>query len=569
MAELPKVESGRVGVQGAPNAALPQVQFQSSQPEIATREQAKMYGTMGQILDRMSSQIFNKAEVVSQKAGLQFAAENPLTREQLDAMVKGDMSSVYLGSPLNVYDSAMRKARAFELSAHAETEATSKLLDVYQRAERGELDFEGVKNTVKSVTDGYSSSLAAVDPESSFKYRASLATMGNKVIDETAKLEQKKRVLANGLKVQRSYQDFLRVAELYVAGDMPIDEKTGEPFDKDTVVDMLASNFLNNAITMVGVNGASQYQAQILKDLTDVKVNALSKYIAEEFGNEPLNFQRLRQGDAGRMTDVWQTMGIEGQAKVMTAYFTKISNDNNIKDQVDKSNLVDRQLKTIDLLGRAQGMGDGPAKRDLVRQIAELRVVPFNDIEKLATGGGESSSTSLFNAETMIYDGRITSSDQIFKLTGVSSKDKLELQRKFFTRNDKTNQDMNKALRYRAGIPDGLVNLNPKDAEYGKLLGLQQKVEDIRKDATAKGEILTNSQILEKIDADIAKERSSASVEAAKNSLKVYDDIVGVEITSKNIDALEIKIRDGKYKKIRKEQIETIKKLVRQKEGTQ
>jgi hypothetical protein len=320
---------------------------------------------------------------------------------------------------------------------------------------------------------------------------------------------------------------------------------------------------------MVGVNGASQYQAQILKDLTDVKVNALSKYIAEEFGNEPLNFQRLRQGDAGRLTDVWQTMGIEGQAKVMTAYFTKISNDNNIKDQVDKANLVDRQIKTIDLLGRAQGMGDGPAKRDLVRQIAELRVVPFNDIEKLATGGGESSSSALFNAETMIYDGRITSSDQIFKLTGVSSKDKLDLQRKFFTRNDKTNQDMNRALRYRAGIPDGLVNLNPKDAEYGKLLNLQQKVEDIKKDASAKGEILTNSQILEKIDADIAKERSSASVEAAKNSLKVYEDIVGTEITSKNMDALEIKIRDGKYKKIRKEQIETIKKLVRQKEGTQ
>jgi hypothetical protein len=128
---------------------------------------------------------------------------------------------------------------------------------------------------------------------------------------------------------------------------------------------------------------------------------------------------------------------------------------------------------------------------------------------------------------------------------------------------------MNKALRYRAGIPDGLVNLNPKDAEYGKLLNLQQKVEDIKQDAAAKGDVLTNSQILEKIDTDIAKERSAASVESAKNSLKVYEDIVGVEITSKNMDALELKIRDGKYKKIRKEQIETIKKLVRQKEGTQ
>ena len=567
MAELPKIESGRVGVQGAPGATLPQVQFQPSQLDVGTREQARMYGTMGQVLDRMSAQIFNKAEVISQKAGLQFAAENPLTREQLDAMVKGDMSSVYLGSPLNVYDSAMRKARAFELSAHAETEATSKLLDVYQRAERGELDFEGVKDTVKSVTDGYSASLAAVDPESSFKYRASLATMGNKVIDETAKLEQKKRVLANSLKVQRSYQDFLRVAELYVAGDMPIDEKTGEPFDKDTVVDMLATNFLNNAITMVGVNGAVQYQAQILKDLTDVKVSALSKYIAEEFGNEPLNFQRLRQGDAGRLTDVWQTMGIEGQAKVMTAYFTKISNDNNIKDQVDKANLVDRQLKTVDLLSRVQGMGDGQAKRDVVRQIAELRVVPFGDIEKMVNGGGESSPSALLNAETMIYDGRITSPDQIFKLNNISTKDMIDLQRKFFSGGG--TRSLDRELRYRAGIPEGLVNLNPKDAEYGRLVKYQDQVKDIRQAALEKGETLTNSQVLERIDVGIAKERSAASVESAKNSLKVYEDIVGVEITSKNMDALELKIRDGKYKKIRKEQIETIKKLVRQKEGTQ
>jgi hypothetical protein len=569
MAELTRADGGRVGIQSGGGAVTPGINFQPADVSTGYREQARMQNTAAQTIDRLTSVIFGQAEKTSQQAGLQFAAENPLTRDQLDAMVKGDMSKVNLGSPLNVFDSALRKARAFELSAHSEAEATSKFLDLYQRAERGEIDFEAVKNGVKSVSDGYSSALAQVDPESSFKFRASMANMGNKVIDETAKLEQKKRMLSNGLKVQRGYQDFLRIAELYVSGDMPIDETTGEPFNKDTVVDMLATNFLNNAITMVGVNGAAQYQAQILKDLTDVKVNALSKYIAEEFGDEPLNFQRLRQGDAGRLTDVWQTLGIEGQAKVMNSYFTKISTDNNIKDQVDKANLVERQMKTVDLLSRAQGMGDGPMKRDLIRQIAELRVVPFNDIEKLATGGGESSSTALFNAETMIYDGRITSSDQIFKLTGVSSKDKLDLQRKFFTRSDKTNQDMNKALRYRAGIPDGLVNLNPKDAEYGKLLNLQQKVEDIKQDAAAKGEVLTNSQILEKIDTDIAKERSAASVESAKNSLKVYDDIVGVEITSKNIDALEIKIRDGKYKKIRKEQIETIKKLVRQKEGTQ
>ena len=128
MAELPLVQGFRTQIQNAPAAAMPQVTFGERNPQIALESQARYQGAVGEVLDRMSRAVFGVASDMSQRAGLQFAAENPMTPEQLQAMSKGDMSQVSLGSPLNVFNAAVRKARAFEVSAHAEAEARDQLI---------------------------------------------------------------------------------------------------------------------------------------------------------------------------------------------------------------------------------------------------------------------------------------------------------------------------------------------------------------------------------------------------------------------------------------------------------
>ena len=300
MAEIAKIESGRVGVNNAPSAALPVVNYPAITPEIALIGQAKYQGTVADKLSRMSSILYNEGQQLSQRAGLQFAAENPMTKDQLIAMSKGDMSTVALGSPINVFDSAVRKIRAFELSAHAEAEAIPKLEDIQMRAQMGQLDFEQVRDQIKAVTDGYGSALAEVDPESAFKYRATLATVGNKIIEETAKNETKKRYMANQIKVERNYQSFLKLAEQVYDGQNQVDPTTGQVISKDDVVDALAGNFLGNATALIGVNNTAAYQAKVIKDLTDTKTNALAKYIADDFGQDPEAFMKLRSGNAGQ-----------------------------------------------------------------------------------------------------------------------------------------------------------------------------------------------------------------------------------------------------------------------------
>ena len=566
MAEIEKLQSGRVGIQGAPAAATPQVVYPQLTPEIAMIQQAKYQGTMADKLDRMTSIIFREGSEISQKAGLQWAAENPLTQAQLQAMSKGDLSTVGLGNQFSMFDNAVRKVRAFELSAHAEAEASTKMLDIYQQAERGELDFEGVRTQIKALTDGFGQSLANVDPESSFKYRASMATMGNKIIDETAKLEGKKRIIANGIKTERMYQNFIRMAEIVYNGENQIDPSTGQPIVKEEIVDAMAENFLNNTIALVGIQGAQAYQTKVMKDLTDTKVNALTKYIADEFGALPDGFSRLRVGDAGRLTDVYQSLPIDGQAKVMQTYLTKISTDMSIRDQTDKANKTDRELQTIALYKQLQTVGDGPQKNAIIRQLADLRVVGFDDLKKISMGGGESNPMAIFNTKEAIYNGTITTSEQIRNLP-LQPSDKVKMLDVLHSNTKDEDRKLDSGLPKLAGIPDGLVTLDPKGDEFKRLRNYQADVADIKAEALRKGEVLTNSAILERIGKKVEEKKNTQAAKGARTSLAPYEEKAGGPITSETWGSFEKKVKDGKVKNVKPTDLPRIRALVDQAEG--
>jgi hypothetical protein len=440
------------------------------------------------------------------------------------------------------------------------------MLDIYQQAERGELDFEGVRTQIKSLTDGFGQSLANVDPESSFKYRASMATMGNKIIDEAGKLEGKRRILQNGVKTERLYQNFIRMAEMTYNGENQIDPSTGQPIVKEEIVNAQAESFLNSAIALVGMPNAEVYKNKILKDLTDTKVNALTKYIADEFGALPDGFARLRVGDAGRLTDVYQSLPMESQAKVMQTYLTKISTDMSIRDQTDKANRTDRELQTITLFKQLQGLGEGPQKQALLRQMADLRVVGFDDLNKIAKGEGDSNPMALFNAKEAIYNGTITSSAQIRNLP-LTAGDKVRMLDVLQSNTKDQDRQLESGMRKLAGIPDGLVTLDPKGDEFKRLRNFQADVADIKAEAFRKSETVTNSQILDRLGKKVEEKKNTQAAQAAKTSLKPFEDRAGGPITSETYDSFAKKVRDGKVKNVKPTDLDRIKRLVDTSEG--
>lgn len=565
MAEIAKIESGRVGVNNAPGPAVPVVNFPQITPEIALIGQAKYQGTVADKLNRMSSILYNEGAQLSQRAGLQFAAENPMTVDQLIAMSKGDMSTVALGSPMNVFDSAVRKIRAFELSAHAEAEAIPKLEDIQMRAQMGELDFEQVRDQIKAVTDGYGSALAEVDPESAFKYRATLATVGNKVIEETAKNETKKRFAANGIKVERLYQSFLKLAEQTYDGVAQPDPTSGEIISKDDQVDAFARNFLANASALVGVANTSKYEAKVIKDLTDTKTNALAKYIADDFGQDPEAFMKLRSGNAGRLTDIYQSLGEDGKAKVMQTLFTKIGTQNNAKKEIDEENKTARHLEAIDLYSQLPS-ASGAQKKVIIKRIADLRVVSFEELKTLSTGGGESSPMAMFNATVALYDGTITTTEQI-KALPISAKDKMILLGKHYSNDRADDRDLDTGIRRLAGVPIGMNFVDPKGAEFTRKAQLDKEAEQIRQDLILQGKPSGSKAVLAELSKGIEVKKNTEGAKAARTSLQSYEAKAGGPITSSNFDAFAIKVKAGKVSGVKENQLPRIKALVEQAEG--
>lgn len=569
MAEIAKIESGRVGVNNASAAVVPVVNYPSITPEIALLGQAKFQGTVAEKLSRMSSILFNEGQQLSQRAGLQFAAENPMTVDQLIAMSKGDMSTVSLGSPMNVFDSAVRKIRAFELSAHAEAEAIPKLEEIQTKAQMGELDFDQVRDQIKAVTDGYGSALAEVDPESAFKYRATLATVGNKVIEETAKNETKKRLMGNGIKVERLYQSFLKLAEQTYDGQPQPDPTTGEVISKDDQVDAFARNFLANASALVGVNKAKEFEDKVIKYLPDLKINAIAKYITDEFGKDEQAFMKLNRGDAGRLTDIYQTLDISGKSKVMQTLFTMIGTQNNAKKEMDEENKTGRELKAIDLYKKIES-SSGMQRKAYIKEMADLRVISFNELKTLSSGeGGESSPMAMFSAIDGIYNGTITKSEQI-KALPVKAGDKIKLLEKLHSQTKSEDRELDTRLRRIAGIPEGLVSLDPKGAEFERLRKFQADAQVLKAEATRKGEFISNGQILEKIEKQVEANRNSSKAISARKSLESYEAKAGGPINSQTLSAFEEKLKAGKIKGANYDRdVAKIRNLVKQAEGNE
>jgi hypothetical protein len=328
----------------------------------------------------------------------------------------------------------------------------------------------------------------------------------------------------------------------------------------------MAENFLNNTIALVGMPGAQAYQGKIIKDLTDTKVNALTKYIADEFGALPDGFARLRVGDAGRLTDVYQSLPLESQAKVMQTYLTKISTDMSIRDQTDKANKTDRELQTIAIFKQLQGMGEGPQKQQLLRKMADLRVVGFDDLNKIAKGEGDSNPMALFNAKEAIYNGTISSSEQIRNLP-LTAGDKVRMLDVLQSTTKEQSRQLDSGLRKLAGIPDGLVTLDPKGDEFKRLRNFQADVADIQAEALRKGETVTNSQILDRIGKKVEEKKNTQAAQTAKASLKPFEDRAGGPITSATFDSFAKKVRNGDVKNVKTTDLDRIKKLVDISEG--
>jgi hypothetical protein len=494
MAQLPLTRALQVQVANAPNAPMPQVAFGEREAGVALQAQARYQGAVGDVIDRMTRTVFGMAGEMSQRAGLQFSAENPLTPEQLQAMAKGDMSTVQLGSPLNVFNSAVRKARAIELSGHAEIEGRDQLMQLLDAAGRGEVSTQQVRDQITALTNGYSQSLAQVDPEASYKFRASMAAVGGRVIEKTAEIDGQRRFLANKAKFDTELRNVVKTIETAATTKMPIDPKTGKELSFNAFRQAVQEGFTNNAVAILGPNGAAPYINQLNKEMDNAIVNSIAQYlnIDPSFANSGNGIERLLRGDAGSASNAFQTLSADDQNKVRAAYRTGKVQRREDAAQARAEGERFNAMQSYEMIAEFYLPSTTPArKKEIGLQLASRRAISVSQLQTFLNPEILPGDPVVFaKIETNIENGAYADRKVLeiaAQMAGMNGEQTAKLLSKWTAGPKQTEQEKSarSMLRRQSGVPDVLSTF-AKDNErqkITKLNGLYAVFDDLKTQA--------------------------------------------------------------------------------------
>jgi hypothetical protein len=577
MADLPLLQSGRVEAAGIPGAVLPTV----NAPQVdyvGLKAGAQYQNTVSQTLDRLSNQLFGIAKTAATEAGLQYAADNPLTDEQLQAAKTGNMESLKMGGSLNVFDQAVRKARSFELSSTFEMEARSQMTGMLTAVEMGKATTEQVQTKLTSMMDGFSRSLAQVDPEASLKFRATSATMGNTVLAKAAEFEMKREKAQRLAKFDADFDNSTRLLEAAVSQGFWVDPNTQQKRSIEELADVYRQTITTSALLLGDATVQKSYSDKFEAALKNAKVNAVTKFLLTDeasMADPEATLKNIQIGNVGKMTDVVKGMLMTDFAsieKVSANYMVAVNARNTaINQKINADKRVNEQ-KAVDLLEQIFPLPEGNAKRrDLVNQLIALPAgaVPIGTLKDLLEPNKEGNPAVEFNLLNGIYNGTINRPDQIWGMVGKGINGKQAVGAlKLLQSEDRRDQgDLDRGLAKLAGIPTmpgSVTVLDPKGTEFQRLQRLRVDAQQVQAQAAIEGKVLTPRMVLQQLEVKLEESRNTEQAKAARTALTtVWEKKVGGPITRDTLPALE------NSKKLKPAEITQVKRLLDQAEGNQ
>lgn len=581
-----RIESGQMQLRSV--GGVPMVQAQQQQVDfIGPRVAAQGANQLAQILDRMSASAFQMAGALRQQEGLQYAAQNPLTSEQIQLAKDGvtfgmgpdPTASVRTGS-LNIFDQAVAKARSLELSGHFEIEGRNELVKLLADVEAGKASSEQVSAKIKTMSDGYSKSLANIDPEASIKFRATMATHGNTVLNAAYKAELDRAKAQRMAKFDSDFDSSVRLLEATVSQGSWTDS-TGQQRSIDELADVFRKNVLTQSLLLGDKALQMEYSTKFEGALRTAKINAVTKALTTDQNmiDPEATMAKLRNGDLGNMSPVLKdliTNDFDAVAKVTANYMVAVNNKKSLADAKAAEIKRKGEAEAINLLEQIFPLPDGsPKKKQLIVQLTALPEgsVPIGTLKDLLAPQGESNPAVYFNLLSGIYNNQITNPNQIWGLVGkgVTGKDAVAALKILQSEDRRDSAELDRGISRLSGIPvipGSVVVIDPKGEEFKRRSQLQAQALQIQSAAAAEGKTLTPRQVLTQLEDGLAKARNTESAKAAQNSLKVFEkqEWINGPITRETLPALERKAGTDKRKL---QEINRIKQLLRQAEGEQ
>jgi hypothetical protein len=564
-----RIESGRMQISQPGGVPMQQVQPRGVD-YVGPRAQSQAAGTLAQVLDRMSSSLFEQAGKMRQQEGLEFAATNPITPEQIDAAKRGDLSQLGVSkNPMSIFGQALNKARALELSSHFEIEGRNELAKLLVDIEAGTATSKQVQNKITTMTDGYGKSLAAINPEAAYKFRATMATHGNTVLASAYQAELKRAKGERTAKFDMDFDNGIRLLEATVAQ---------QPDKIDLLADVFRQNVLDQSLLLGDVALQKEYSTKFEVALRNAKINAVTRELQDDvFMNNPIEtLNRIRRGDIGRLSPVLQQLvanDFDAVAKVTANFMVAVNQREQLAKDADLAIRREGEKQAINLLEQIFPLPEGdPKRKALVSQLTALPPgsVPIGTLKDLLDPGKEGNPMVEFNTLNGIYQGTVNTSDQIYNMPGLNGQQKLRLLKTLNSEDRRDQAEIARGLNKLAGInvTGGVVVLDPKGEEFRRLNELRARASEIQAAAMREGKVMMPSQVIDTLTKEVEARRNTEAAKAARTALEtVYEkrDWINGPITRESLPALEKKAGNDKNKL---NDLKRIKSLLEQSEGS-
>lgn len=544
-----RLESGQIQLRSAGGVPMERVTPQQVD-FVAPRAEAAAANTMANILDRMSQSTFQKAAELREREGFRFAAENPPSIAQLklaagiddvtgEPLQGGPMVSAIPGlgkisSDISVYGKALARARTLQLASHFEIEGRAEVAKLLTEVKNGSITSKDVSAKLLTVTNGYATALAEVDGEASIKFRATMATHGNTVLNAAYEAESKRKKEQTIAKFDFDFDNSMQLLEATISQGFFTDNN-GQKRSIDEMAFIVNQNIATNSLLLGDAALQKEYSEKFRIALRNAKISAVTKFVlSDEYMLDPDNtLRKIRTGDLGKMSDVMQGLVVndfDAVAKITANYITANNEREAIATRKREAAKLAGQDSAIQLLEQIFPLAkNNPKRQELINKAMDLPPgsLPIGTIKDLLEPEKEGDGNLLaeYNALGMIFNDVITSKEQLDRIPGLNTKQRLRLLKALRTENRDGFRTLDSGLNKLAGIreePGIVISLDKNSEELKRKQELRVRVEQIKLEATNDGKVLTERQILDKLESEILAKRNTADAKQAQEKLNNY-----------------------------------------------
>lgn len=446
----------------------------------AANAEARVFDTVSEALSKMSDFAFERQKSQTQRDAQQYAFENPITIEQLEAAKKKGVDlDDHIGDPDTVFGATLRATTGQMLRADLEGDyriEIGRLTKIIESPNFDPLDpdngLEAITKSLGGMEEGYFSAISDVSPDDALAFKATVATLGSGVYKTAIEQINKKQILANRINAQTQVDAFPANVRALVSSFSGSVEELNEQIET-------ASGSLKSSLFNTGdITFAQTEIANIDEIVTTAKVDVLSAFAAsDEFATTEIGrATKLRNGDVGRYSAIWNTLSEQEKATVRVNMRTEMTAR---KTEDDRKQQDDDDILATSVAEIGQRLSDptitaGTIETDieslyLIAQQTSGRVISVQTIralEKDLEEGVVSNYPGNLQMRQAIAKGIVTRENFDEKLAefGVTAKDGVTIFTNLLTTDRQVENDVLKIAKRTAGVLSDVQQINDAQA---------------------------------------------------------------------------------------------------------